>query len=105
MAERVRGSHWFESAVVPTTKPLWLCCGANTFSSISAAKTAKETGTRPFWFSVAPLTARHFYSAYPTLAADTIERGLDLLCPVYNILDLTSKERGIGMRRSIILQA
>src|SRR5919204_3435434 len=32
---------------------------------------------------------RHFYSAHPRMGPDIKERGLDLLTPVYNILDLT----------------
>jgi predicted dithiol-disulfide oxidoreductase (DUF899 family) len=37
---------------------------------------------------------RHFYTAHPHMAADIKERGLDLLSPVYNILDLTPQGRG-----------
>jgi predicted dithiol-disulfide oxidoreductase (DUF899 family) len=39
-------------------------------------------------------TLRHFYSAHPQMAPDIKERGLDLLTPVYNILDLTPQGRG-----------
>ena len=37
---------------------------------------------------------RHFYSEHPHLAEDIRERGLDLLSPVYNVLDLTPQARG-----------
>ena len=37
---------------------------------------------------------RHFYTAHPSMSHDIMERGLDLLCPVYNILDLTPQGRG-----------
>jgi predicted dithiol-disulfide oxidoreductase (DUF899 family) len=37
---------------------------------------------------------RHFYTATPRMAEDIGERGLDLLCPVWNILDLTPQGRG-----------
>jgi predicted dithiol-disulfide oxidoreductase (DUF899 family) len=37
---------------------------------------------------------RHFYSAHPWMAADIRERGIDLLTPVYNMLDLTPEGRG-----------
>jgi len=37
---------------------------------------------------------RHFYSAHPWMAADIRERGIDLLTPVYNMLDLTPQGRG-----------
>jgi predicted dithiol-disulfide oxidoreductase (DUF899 family) len=36
----------------------------------------------------------HFYTAHPRLGEDIKERGLDLLCPVYNVLDLTPQGRG-----------
>jgi predicted dithiol-disulfide oxidoreductase (DUF899 family) len=39
-------------------------------------------------------TLRHFYSAHPLMAHDIKERGLDLLSPVYNVLDLTPQGRG-----------
>src|SRR6266536_2985340 len=39
-------------------------------------------------------TLRHFYSAHPQMAPDIRERGLDLLTPVYNVLDLTPQGRG-----------
>jgi predicted dithiol-disulfide oxidoreductase (DUF899 family) len=39
-------------------------------------------------------TLRHFYSAHPSMANDIKERGLDLLTPVWNILDLTPQGRG-----------
>jgi predicted dithiol-disulfide oxidoreductase (DUF899 family) len=39
-------------------------------------------------------TLRHFYTAHPRMAKDIMERGLDLLCPVYNVLDLTPPGRG-----------
>jgi predicted dithiol-disulfide oxidoreductase (DUF899 family) len=39
-------------------------------------------------------TIRHFYSTHPQLAPDMRERGVDLLSPVYNVLDLTPQGRG-----------
>ncbi|HZM91397.1 MAG TPA: DUF899 family protein [Blastocatellia bacterium] len=39
-------------------------------------------------------TLRHFYTAHPSMSHDIKERGLDLLCPVYNVLDLTPQGRG-----------
>jgi predicted dithiol-disulfide oxidoreductase (DUF899 family) len=39
-------------------------------------------------------TLRHFYSAHPWMAEDVKERGIDLLTPVYNVLDLTPQGRG-----------
>ncbi|WP_245737949.1 DUF899 family protein [Streptomyces sparsogenes] len=34
-------------------------------------------------------TVRHFYSAHPRMAGDIKERGIDLLSPVWQLLDLT----------------
>ena len=39
-------------------------------------------------------TLRHFYSAHPHMAGDIRERGIDLLTPAYNVLDLTPRGRG-----------
>lgn len=38
-------------------------------------------------------TLRHSYSAHPWMANDVKERGIDLLTPVYNMLDLTPQGR------------
>ncbi|HXC49385.1 MAG TPA: DUF899 family protein [Candidatus Limnocylindrales bacterium] len=37
---------------------------------------------------------RHFYTAHPKMAPDIKERGIDLLCAVYNFLDITPQGRG-----------
>lgn len=39
-------------------------------------------------------TVRHFYSAHPWLAPDIRERGIDLLTPIWNFMDLTPQGRG-----------
>lgn len=39
-------------------------------------------------------TLRHFYTGHPWMADDIDQRGLDLLCAVYNVLDLTPQGRG-----------
>jgi predicted dithiol-disulfide oxidoreductase (DUF899 family) len=39
-------------------------------------------------------TLRHFYSAHPRMDSNIMERGIDLLTPVYNMLDLTPQGRG-----------
>jgi predicted dithiol-disulfide oxidoreductase (DUF899 family) len=36
---------------------------------------------------------RHFYTAHPRMSPDIKERGLDLLNPIWNFLDLTPKGR------------
>lgn len=38
-------------------------------------------------------TVRHFYTAHPRMAEDIDQRGIDLLSPVWNILDLTPQGR------------
>jgi predicted dithiol-disulfide oxidoreductase (DUF899 family) len=37
---------------------------------------------------------RHFYTCHPKMAPDINERGIDLLVPVYNMLDYTPQGRG-----------
>ena len=39
-------------------------------------------------------TVRHFYSAHPRMASEIKERGIDLMTPIYNLLDLTPQGRG-----------
>jgi predicted dithiol-disulfide oxidoreductase (DUF899 family) len=39
-------------------------------------------------------TLRHFYTTHPWLDDDVNERGIDLIQPVYNLLDLTPHGRG-----------
>ncbi len=38
-------------------------------------------------------TLRHFYTSHPTMAEDIDQRGIDLLSPVWNVLDLTPEGR------------
>jgi predicted dithiol-disulfide oxidoreductase (DUF899 family) len=39
-------------------------------------------------------TPRHIYSAHPRMADDVDQRGVDLLCPLWHLLDLTPPGRG-----------
>ena len=39
-------------------------------------------------------TPRHFVTAHPRMASDIKERGIDLLTPVYNVLDMIPQGRG-----------
>jgi predicted dithiol-disulfide oxidoreductase (DUF899 family) len=39
-------------------------------------------------------TMRHFYSAHPRMSAEIKERGIDLMTPIWHILDLTPQGRG-----------
>jgi predicted dithiol-disulfide oxidoreductase (DUF899 family) len=36
----------------------------------------------------------HFYTAHPRMAPDVLERGIDLLAPIWHFLDLTPQGRG-----------
>ena len=38
-------------------------------------------------------TIRHVYSAHPRMDDAVDQRGIDLLCPVWNVLDLTPQGR------------
>ena len=37
---------------------------------------------------------RHFYSAHPRMSPEIKERGIDLMCPIWHVLDLTPQGRG-----------
>ena len=73
-----------------------LSCGDNTFQYDFGAE--DEEGNQNSTFSVFTLDAdgspRHFYSAHPQMSDDIMERGVDLLSPVWNLLDLTPHGRG-----------
>ena len=73
-----------------------LSCGANTFKYDLGSE--DREGNQDSMISVftrdSEGTLRHFYSAHPWMAPDIKERGIDLLNPVWNILDLTPKGRG-----------
>jgi predicted dithiol-disulfide oxidoreductase (DUF899 family) len=73
-----------------------LSCGDNTFQFDFCAE--DEEGNQNSTVSVFTLDAdgrpRHFYSSHPQMADDINERGVDLLSPVWNLLDLTPQGRG-----------
>ena len=73
-----------------------LSCGRNTFKYDLGSE--DREGNQDSMVSVftrdSDGTPRHFYSAHPSMAKDIKERGLDLLCPVYHVLDLTPQGRG-----------
>jgi hypothetical protein len=43
-------------------------------------------------------SGRHFQTAHPSMAEDIRKRGIDLLTPVYNMLDLNRRGEEAGMR-------
>jgi predicted dithiol-disulfide oxidoreductase (DUF899 family) len=73
-----------------------LSAGATTFKYDLGSEEAD--GAQTEWISVFGLggdgTVRHLYSKGAQMADDRRERGIDLLSPVWNILDLTPGGRG-----------
>jgi predicted dithiol-disulfide oxidoreductase (DUF899 family) len=73
-----------------------LSCGSNTFKYDlgSEDREGHQDSTLSIFTKDNQGRLRHFYSAHPRLAPDVKERGLDLLSPVYHILDYTPQGRG-----------
>lgn len=73
-----------------------LSCGDSTFKYDLGSE--DEDGAQDSTVSVftrdADGTVRHFYSAHPRMAEDVDQRGIDLLNPVWHLLDLTPVGRG-----------
>jgi predicted dithiol-disulfide oxidoreductase (DUF899 family) len=73
-----------------------LSCGDSTFQYDFCAE--DEEGGQNSALSVFTLdtdgSPRHFYTSHPQMADDINERGIDLLSPVWNLLDLTPQGRG-----------
>lgn len=67
-----------------------LSCGENTFKFDMGSEDREGNQDS----SIAVFTkdndgnVRHFYTAHPWMANDVKERGMDLLTPVYNLLDI-----------------
>jgi predicted dithiol-disulfide oxidoreductase (DUF899 family) len=72
-----------------------LSCSSNTFKYDlrSEDREGHQDATVSVFTKDSDGTLRHFYSAHPSMAKDINERGLDLLCPLWNILDLTPQGR------------
>jgi predicted dithiol-disulfide oxidoreductase (DUF899 family) len=72
-----------------------LSCGASSFKYDLGSE--DEQGEQDSTISVftrdATGTLRHFYSAHPHMADDIDQRGIDLLSPVWHLLDLTPEGR------------
>lgn len=73
-----------------------LSCGDNAFKYDFASEDADgaQDSTISVFTRDADGTLRHFYTAHPHMADDINQRGIDLLTPVYNMLDLTPGGRG-----------
>jgi predicted dithiol-disulfide oxidoreductase (DUF899 family) len=73
-----------------------LSCGDSTFKYDLRSEDAEgnQDSTISVFARDPDGTLRHVYSAHPRMAEDVKERGIDLLTPVYNLLDLTPQGRG-----------
>jgi predicted dithiol-disulfide oxidoreductase (DUF899 family) len=73
-----------------------LSAGSSTFKYDlgSEDREGKQDSTISVFSRESDGTLRHFYSAHPRMASDIQERGIDLLSPIWNILDLTPQGRG-----------
>jgi len=73
-----------------------LSCAENTFKyDLESEDGDGEQDSTISVFTQGPGGAiQHRYTAHPRMADDIDQRGIDLLCPVWNILDLTPQGRG-----------
>lgn len=73
-----------------------LSCGDSTFKYDlgSEDKDGEQDSTVSVFTRDGDGTIRHFYSAHPRMADDIDQRGIDLLVPVWHLLDLTPQGRG-----------
>src|SRR5262249_51353334 len=73
-----------------------LSCGASTFKYYlgSEDRQGNQDSTISVFTRDANGAVRHFYSAHPKMAPDIKERGIDLMSPIWHVLDLTPHGRG-----------
>ncbi len=73
-----------------------LSCGDSTFKYDMASEDADgaQDSTMSVFVRDPDGTVRHFYTCHPHMADDINQRGIDLLTPVYTMLDLTPAGRG-----------
>ncbi|MEU5533171.1 DUF899 family protein [Streptomyces sp. NPDC020362] len=73
-----------------------LSCGDSTFKYDlgSEDEDGEQDSTVSVFTRDGDGTARHFYSMHPRMAEDIDQRGIDLLTPVWHLLDLTPHGRG-----------
>jgi predicted dithiol-disulfide oxidoreductase (DUF899 family) len=73
-----------------------LSAGSNTFKFDLGSEDADggQDSTVSVFTKDGDKTVRHFYSAHPRMAPEIKERGIDLLAPVWNFMDLTPQGRG-----------
>ena len=73
-----------------------LSAGSNTFKYDlgSEDRAGNQDSTISVFSRAEDGAVRHFYTAHPRMAGDIPERGIDLLSPIWNMLDLTPQGRG-----------
>ncbi len=73
-----------------------LSCGTGAFKRDLKSEDAEGGQDSRIWVFAkdADGSVRHFYTAHLSMADNIRERGIDLLTPVYNVLDLTPPGRG-----------
>jgi predicted dithiol-disulfide oxidoreductase (DUF899 family) len=73
-----------------------LSCGASTFKYDlgSEDQQGNQDSTISVFTRDADGAVHHFYSAHPKMAPDIKERGIDLMSPIWHVLDLTPQGRG-----------
>jgi predicted dithiol-disulfide oxidoreductase (DUF899 family) len=73
-----------------------LSAGSSTFKYDlgSEDRDGKQDSTITVFSRASDGTLHHFYSAHPRMANDIQERGIDLLSPIWHMLDLTPQGRG-----------
>jgi predicted dithiol-disulfide oxidoreductase (DUF899 family) len=73
-----------------------LSCGDNTFKYDLRSEDADgaQDSTVSVFARDADGNVRHTYTARPRMSPDIPERGIDLLCATWNLLDLTPYGRG-----------
>jgi predicted dithiol-disulfide oxidoreductase (DUF899 family) len=73
-----------------------LSCGTNTFKYdlMSEDREGRQDSAMSVFTKAEDGAVRHFYTGHPWLSETIRERGLDLLSPVYHLLDFTPQGRG-----------
>jgi predicted dithiol-disulfide oxidoreductase (DUF899 family) len=73
-----------------------LSAGSSTFKYDfgSEDREGKQDSTISVFSRASDGTLRHFYSAHPWMDSEIQERGIDLLSPIWHMLDLTPQGRG-----------
>jgi predicted dithiol-disulfide oxidoreductase (DUF899 family) len=73
-----------------------LSCGDSTFKYDLGSEDADgDQDSTITVFALGPDgSPRRIYTSHPTLSDDIHERGIDLLCPTWHVLDLTAEGRG-----------